>query len=110
MTADTLKKNLEDITIKDSSGKVVTSGKLGTGYTINYAGNTYTIVKLGDTTGNGDVDSADLLSVQKHLIGKQKITGNSKLKAADATRNGEVDSADLLAIQKDLLGKQKISL
>ena len=48
--------------------------------------------------------------MQKHLIGKQKITGNSKLKAADATRNGEVDSADLLAIQKDLLGKQKISL
>ena len=110
MTADTLKKNLKDITIKDSNGKVVTSGKLGTGYTVNYDGDTYTIVKLGDTTGNGDVDSADLLSVQKHLIGKQKITGNSKLKAADATRNGEVDSADLLAIQKDLLGKQKISL
>ena len=94
--------------IKNASGKTVTSGNLGTGYTVKYNGTTYTVVKLGDTTGNGDVDSADLLSVQRHLIGKKKITDKYQLSAADATSNGKVDSADLLAIQRELLGKIKI--
>lgn len=96
--------------IKNASGKTVTSGNLGTGYTVKYNGTTYTVVKLGDTTGNGAVDSADLLSVQRHLIGKKKITDKYQLSAADATSNGKVDSADLLAIQRELLGKIKISL
>ena len=103
-------KKVSGATIKNASGKTVTSGDLGTGYTISYNGTTYTIVKLGDTTGNGKVDSADLLSVQRHLIGKMKITNSYQLDAADATNNGKVDSADLLAIQRELLGKIKISL
>ena len=110
MTANTLISKLKDVTIKNSNGKVVTSGAIGTGYTISYGGTTYTIVKLGDPTGNGKIDSADLLAIQRHLIGKQLLTSNSKLKAADATRNGKIDSADLLAIQRELLGKQKITI
>lgn len=97
-------------TIKNTSGKTVTSGNIGTGFTVKYNGTTYTVVKLGDVTGNGEVDSADLLSIQKHLIGKQKISGNSKLWAADPTRNGIIDSADLLALQRELLGKNKITV
>ena len=110
MTANTLINKLKDLTIKDSDGKVITSGTIGTGYTISYGGNTYTVVKLGDPTGNGKIDSADLLAIQRHLIGKQLLTSNSKLKAADATRNGKIDSADLLAIQRELLGKQRITI
>ncbi len=110
VTVANIKAKVSSAKVKNASGKEVTSGNVGTGYTVSYNGTTYTVVKLGDVTGNGIVDSADLLAVQKHLLEKQIITGNSKLKAADATRNGKIDSADLLLIQKDLLGKQKISL
>ncbi len=96
--------------IKNASGKTVTSGSLGTGYTIKYNGTTYTVVKLGDTTGNAVVDSADLLAIQRHLLGKKLITSSYQKNAADATQNGKIDSADLLALQRDLLGKKKITL
>ena len=101
---------LSGAVVKDADGKKVTSGNIGTGYTIEYDGEKYTVVKLGDTTGNGKVDSADLLSIQKHLLGKSKIKDKYELEAADVTKNGEINSADLLAIQKDLLGKSKITI
>lgn len=110
ITVENVLKKASGATIKNASGKTVTSGNIGTGYTVKYKGTTYTVVKLGDVTGNGEVDSADLLSIQKHLIGKQKISGNSKLWAADPTRNGIIDSADLLALQRELLGKDKITV
>ena len=97
-------------TVKNADGDKVTSGNIGTGYTIEYNGKKFTVVKLGDTTGNGEVDSADLLSVQRHLLGKKKITNSYQKEAADTTGNGTIDSADLLAIQRDLLGKKKITI
>ena len=96
--------------VKNTNGTKVTSGNIGTGYTVTYKGKTYNVVKLGDTTGNGKVDSADLLALQRHLLGKVKITDKMQLKAADTTGNGKVDSADLLAIQRELLGKASITI
>src|SRR5699024_6025659 len=101
---------LSGAVVKNAKGKKVTSGNIGTGYTIEYDGEKYTVVKLGDTTGNGKVDSADLLAIQRHLLGKVKITDQYQLKAADTTGNGKVDSADLLAVQRELLGKSNISI
>ena len=86
------------------------SDKFATGNTITTGGKTYTIIVLGDATGNGIVDSADLLEIQRHLIGKIKLTEDSYLEAADSTQNGLIDSADLLAIQRHLIGKIKIEL
>ena len=82
----------------------------GDGYTVTYNGITYIISKLGDTTGDGIIDSADLLALKKHLLGKDKIKDTDVLKAADATNNGVVDSADLLAVKKYLLKKSNITI
>ena len=110
VTVSNITSKLSGAVVKDSKGKKVTSGNIGTGYTIEYDGEKYTVVKLGDTTSNGEVDSADLLAIKKHLLGKAKMTNKYILDAADATQNGNVDSADLLAVKKYLLGKENISL
>ena len=110
VTVSNITSKLSGAVVKDTKGKKVTSGNIGTGYTIEYDGEKYTVVKLGDTTGNGKVDSADLLAIQRHLLGKVKITDQYQLKAADTTGNGKVDSADLLAVQRELLGKSNISI
>lgn len=96
--------------IYNNKGQKVTSGNVGTGFTVKLDDKKYTVVKLGDTTGNGKVDSADLLAVQRHLIGKIKLTDSYLLEAADTTGNGKVDSADLLSIQRELLGKVHIKI
>lgn len=110
VTVSNITSKLSGAVVKDAKGKKVTSGNIGTGYTIEYDGEKYTVVKLGDTTSNGEVDSADLLAIKKHLLGKTKMTNKYILDAADATQNGNVDSADLLAVKKYLLGKENISL
>ena len=61
-------------------------------------------LKNGDANGDGEIDSADLLTIKKHLLNAKIITDQYKLKAADANKDGEIDSADLLKIQKYLLG------
>ena len=101
---------LDDVTIKDLNNKKITSGNIGTGYTIEYNKVTYVVIKLGDSTKNGVVDSAELLAIRRYLLGKIKISDKNVIKAMDITQNGEIDSADLLAVQKYLLGKSNISL
>lgn len=110
ITVSNVTSKLSGATVKKTNGDKVTSGNLGTGYTVTYGGITYIISKLGDTTGDGIIDSADLLALKKHLLGKDKIKDTDVLKAADATNNGVVDSADLLAVKKYLLKKSNITI
>lgn len=71
----------------------------------NSGNNTQNIsYKVGDANGDGEINSGDLLAIQKHLLNVRKITDESKLKAADANKDGEINSGDLLKIQKYLLG------
>ncbi len=95
--------------IKDASGNKITdnSKKIGTGYKITIGDKTFTAIKLGDASGDGLIDSADLLAIVKHLKGKAPL--DVKL-GGDATNNGVVDSADLLNIVKYLKGTANIEL
>lgn len=50
---ENIKATVKDTVIRDSNGKEITSGNIGTGYTIKANGSTYTVVKKGDTNGDG---------------------------------------------------------
>lgn len=89
--------------VKNTSGTKVTTGNIGTGYTVTYKGKTYTVVKLGDVNGDGKITSADLLTMQRHLIGSSKITNIAKKSASDINGDKKITSADLLAIKRHLL-------
>lgn len=109
MKVEELKEKLSGITIQDADKNDKSEGNLATGWTVTYNANTYTVVVLGDTTGNGIMDAADLLAIQRHLLGKVELK-EAFLLAADTTKNGNIDAADLLAIQRHLLGKVKIGI
>lgn len=100
--------------IFDANGKQVTSGNIGTAFTVKiYNGtgietNSYPIVIYGDNNSDGEISILDLLRIQKHLLGTQVFTG-TYLEACDATRDGSVDLYDLLREQKYLLGAAEIS-
>lgn len=99
---DNVKKKLANNDISFSSNTV------GTGTTISYNGQTYTIVLYGDLTGDGKINSADLLKMRQHLQGTTTLSG-AYLESAMLTQNGKVNSADLLKIRQHLLGTNKIS-
>ena len=80
---------------------------IGTNYIIR---DEYIIIKKGDVTGDGYVNSADLLGLQKHLLGITNIMNTTKGASADVTNDGNLNSADLLKIQKKLLGISDLNI
>ena len=108
ITAKEIKEQMTDAVITDSTGRVIGDDeKVGTGYKVN---NELTIVKKGDCNEDADINSADLLKIQKHLLEVKKIEEEDIKQSADANNDGNINSADLLKIQKYLLGATKIEL
>ena len=96
------------ITIEKIEGGTAV-GEIKTGAKIKIGDKEYTAVVLGDPSGDGDINSADLLKIVKHLKGTSKITEKHIETAADVTHDGNINSADLLKIVKHLKGTSKIS-
>lgn len=109
ITAENIKTVAKDAVIKDSNGKEITSGNIGTGYTIKTNGITYTIRKLGDANGDGGITSSDYVRIKNYLRGTASLDANQKY-AADATGDGAVTSADYVRIKNYLRNKASISI
>ena len=96
-----------NVKVRISSGpdeKVVT-----TGYEGLYALGLETmeqaiIVPEKDTDHENGVSTADLIKVQKHILGIKPITSAYKLVAADANADGKINPIDLIQMRKVLLG------
>lgn len=97
------------VKITKANGNFLNGGTdiIGTGYIV---ADKYTVVKKGDVNGDGNVNTADLLAVQKKLLGISEISETNKFKAADTNNDGKIDTADLLAIQKKLLNISDIKI
>ena len=108
---ENINNNNVEIEVFNSKGVKVedNDSALGTGSTIKAGTEEYTIVVIGDSTGDGKIDSADLLKVVRHLKGTTTLT-NAQLEAADSTRNNTIDSADLLKIVRFLKGTTTIGI
>ena len=94
---------------KDTNLTYSTSGVIGTGTTIKYKdGTTFIVVIYGDMSGDGVINSADLLKLRQHLLGTNQLSG-AYLEAAKVTGNNNINSANLLKVRQYLLGTTTIS-
>jgi len=112
-TVNTLKSktNAKELTFKKSNGGVMgDSEKITTGTMVTFkSGETLTVVIYGDITGDGEIDSADLLRMRQILLGKVTLNG-AYLEAAHVyNTTGKIDSSDLLRLRQHLLGKTNIN-
>jgi beta-N-acetylglucosaminidase len=88
-----------------SSGDVI-----ATGDSITFAsGTTLTAVIYGDLTGDGAVNSADLLAMRLHLLGTSTLSGALFEASHVKTSSGTINSADLLQLRQQLLGTSTIN-
>lgn len=98
------------IKIVDVNGNYLEKGELtdiATGFVV---ADKYAVVKKGDVNGDGIINSADLLAVQKHLLKIKNIAGTVYGASADLNKDDTINSADLLKIQKYLLGVSSIEI
>ena len=98
-----------DAIIKDAEGKEVTSGNIGTGYTIKADGRTFTVVKKGDTNGDAKMTPADSTMALKAYVGSEKLSNAAKL-AADTNGDGKLTPADSTVILKAYVGTTNIDI
>ena len=85
--------------------------KIATGDTIKITNNEkiteYKYVMYGDLSGDGEINSADLLKMRQHLLGTNKLK-EAFLESAYLSEDKEINSADLLKLRQHLLGTNKI--
>ena len=109
VTVSNITSKLSGAVVKDSKGKKVTSGNIGTGYTIEYDGEKYTVVKLGDTNGDGKMTPADSTVILRKYVGLQDIS-SAENSAADTNGDGKVTPADSTTILRAYVGLQNIEI
>ena len=105
---DVLKK-ASGATIKNTSGKTVTSGNIGTGYTVKYNGASYTVVKLGDVDGSGTVTAGDYVKIKNYIMDKGSLNSTAK-QGADVNSDGKITAGDYVQIKNHIMGKDDITL
>lgn len=109
ITVENVLKKASGATIKNTSGKTVTSGNIGTGFTVKYKGTTYTVVKLGDVNGDGKVTSSDYVKIKNYIMGSNSLSTIAK-SASDVNKDGKTTSSDYVKIKNYIMGKGSITL
>lgn len=109
ITVANIKKVASDAVVKNASGKEVTSGNVGTGYTVKSNGQTYTVIKLADVDGDGKMTAGDYVKIKNSIMGKTTLSSNAKA-GADVDRDGKVTAGDYVKIKNSIMGKGSINL
>ena len=108
-TIENVKEKYPSVTIKKPDGTSITKGNIGTGYRVTIENKTYTVVKLGDVSGDGIIDARDSLRILKYAVGTFNID-NEFVCAADINVDGIIDARDSLRILKYTVGTFDISI
>ena len=102
------------IEIYNAKGDKLSGNNLvGTGSIIKILDNNnlimeYNVIMYGDVTGDGKINSVDLLILQRHILEIEKFSGVF-VKAGNVRKNGRnPSSVDCLLIQRHILGLQNL--
>ena len=107
-----LAKGARKVEIENASNKVVsTTSIIGTGFKVCITNEketfNYTVVIRGDTSGDGIINTLDLLQVLKHIKGDKKLA-SAYLLAGDTSSDTKVTTLDLLQVLKHIKGDKKL--
>lgn len=99
-------------TVETETKKVNNKNILYTGSIVKIQKGTKTYTKFtnivsGDITGEGTINSSDLLRIRRHLLGEKTLSGIYFI-AADVNHDDSINSSDLLKMRQHSLGNISI--
>ena len=62
------------------------------------------LAPLKDGDDKNGISTADLILIQKHLLGKQMLPNKYRRRAADANNDGKIGAIDIITLRKLILG------
>lgn len=108
-TVENVKAQYTNAIIKNSSGTIITTGNIGTDYTVTINDKIYVVIKLGDVNGDGRITPADSTVILRTYVGLNKLSDTKKI-AADTNHDGKVLPADSTIVLRTYVKLQKIKL
>ncbi|MBE6677391.1 MAG: hypothetical protein E7597_01165 [Ruminococcaceae bacterium] len=88
-----------DVTVKNLAGNAVSSGYIGTGYTVNYNDTVIEVVVAMDLDGSATCNTTDMLMLRKYISKRTGVT-SAGLKASDGNGDTAVNTTDLVIMRK----------
>lgn len=61
----------------------------------------------GDINGDKDIDTFDVITINRYLAGEIKYINDLQLESADMLKDGVITSADIMVLKKYILGEYK---
>lgn len=98
-----------DTLISDIPDAVLQSPVLGTGAKVTIGETEYTIIILGDTTGDGAITPLDYVKIKNNIMGSNALDGEFKL-AGDTTGDGVITPLDYVKVKNHIMNMSRISL
>ena len=109
ITCENIKTKYKDSVIKNSDGTQVTSGTLGTGYSVTIGDKNYKIVKKGDTNGDGNVTVIDAVVILNAIKGTKSL--ENEFKEAASVKNADTfNVTDAVLLLNYIKGTAKFEL
>lgn len=90
-------------------GATNSSSYFGTGSKIKLSGKTYTLVMLGDVSGDGKISATDYVKIKNRIMGTNTLSSAYK-EAADASRDGKISATDYVKVKNQIMGSSSITL
>ena len=95
------------VTIKDTSGKVVTNDTIKTGYSVTIKTKDYEktlkTVLYGDVNGDGKISAVDYVLIKNYIMKKTTLSG-ANLEAADVDKNKTISAVDYVRVKNNIMG------
>ena len=99
------------VTIKDASGKVVTSEIIKTGYSVTIKTKdeekTLKTVVYGDVNGDGKITAVDYVAIKNYIM-KRTSLDNAHKEAADVDKNTSITAVDYVRVKNNIMGSYNI--
>ena len=95
--------------LTDIQGVTLQGTVLGTGAKVTFNNNTYTLVVLGDVSGDGEVKSKDYMMIKNYIMGTL-VLNDAEKEAADVSKDNEIKSKDYMIIKNHIMGSSSITL